>query len=240
MWRGLFSRTHLSIGGLASVAACMVLGNANHARANVVVSLDPTQAWIGYMNVFDNPVYSGDSNYQFGSSWGTASLDAAFSGNVATIGPNTSLDPASGTGDPSTYWWLSSDPTSPGVKNMDANFYVQNDALAGSTVEFTGDVLSNTLVSPYATTIFIKDYNASYAVVGQNVINASPGIFDITLATNPGDHIQYGFETDGPNARVAAAPALGDVVVTVVPEPVSIGAMAMVTLPLLTRRRRRV
>ncbi len=59
----------------------------------------------------------------------------------------------------------------------------------------SGGVSVRTLVS----SVFIEDFNSSYALVGNANSNLVAGqAFTITLATNPGDHIQYGLRTDGP------------------------------------------
>ena len=113
------------------------------ANADTTVTVDPPRGWIGFMNVSNLP--SDGGAYQFGQSWGTADLAATFSGPVLTLAPNS-------IGDPASYWYLpSGGPGSTGNKTMDANMYVEQPAgtYAGQTLTFKGNVLSNSLVSPY-------------------------------------------------------------------------------------------
>jgi len=231
---GSRSFARLSIAGVASAVACVLLGGVNHARANVIVGVDPAQSWIGYMNVFELP--SNGGGYDFGSPWGTADLPAGFSGAVATLAPNINIDQT----DPiDSYWWQPPNTgTSPGNHIMEASFYVENPTLNGQTVTFDGDVLSNTLVSPYTSVAFIDDFTPSFSLVNTITTPLVPGNFSISLPINPGDILQYGFITTGPNARVAAEPGLGNVQVTAVPEPVTLGLWGAVAIPMLARRRR--
>ena len=201
-----------TVGPNARTAALPSLGNVEYAAVSKAsVTVDPSQTWIGYMNVSELPANGG--GYDFGSAWGTSALDANFSGSILTLTPNDNIDQS----DPiDAYWWQSpNDGTtnSPGNHIMDASMYVQNDALAGAVVTFSGNVWNNSLVSPYTSTIFIKDFAADYSSSTSTTAPVVKGAFSITLATNPGDHIQYGFETVGPNARTALLPVLGNVVV---------------------------
>ena len=185
------------------------------ADAAVTVTPDPAAPWLGFMNVFELPANGG--GLVFGSGWGTADLTATFAGDVLTLGPNT-------IGDPSTFWYVGGGgPGAQGNKNMDANMYVQNDALVGESVTFTGTVLSNTLVSPYTSVAFIKDFAPDFSSFNQVTVPLTPGDFSITLATNPaaGRHVQYGFETIGPNVWATDVGPKGNVQVTSVPEPAS-------------------
>jgi hypothetical protein len=219
--------------GMATVAMGAVTGSAQ--AAVTTVGVDPTAPWQGYMNVSELPQNGG--TYDFGSAWGTADLQASFAGPVLSLGPNVNID--SGTSASDAYWWQNGG-TGAGNHIMDANFYVQNDALAGQTLEFKGNVGPDTFASPYNATAFIKDFNSGYAVVGSAIAQLSNGNFDLTLATNPGDHIQYGFETIGPDTRHSDPAALEGVSVTAaaVPEPATIGLIGALGIPALLRRRR--
>jgi hypothetical protein len=104
------------------------------------------------MNVFELP--SNGGGYVFGSGWGVADLNASFSGPILTLTPNT-------IGDPNPFWYTpSGGPGATGNKTMDANMYVEvnGGGLSGQNVTFTGLVLGNTLVSPYTSVAFIKDF----------------------------------------------------------------------------------
>lgn len=222
------------------LALSALLSTATRANAAVNVGVDPSAPWIGYMNVFELPENGG--GYVFGSGWGTADLNAGFTGDVLTLSPNTSIardNPAS-----DRFWWK---PDGSGNKTMDANFYVEDSAtLPGQVVTFTGEVLGNTLVSPYTSVAFIKDFAPDYSSFTQVTAPLVNGVFNITLATDiaPGRHVQYGFETIGPNASFQAAPGLGSVQITaaptaVIPEPSSLVLFATGSLGLLGLRRRR-
>lgn len=201
------------------LAVLLLLGAITKSSAvNIIV--DSSKTWIGYMNVTDLPANGG--GYQFGSSWATADLDATFSGNTLTLTPNDNIDRNNPI---DAYWWQAPNNGSlaaVGNKNMDASMYVQDDTLAGQTVTFSGNCVSNTLVSPYTVTVFIKDFAADFSSSTSTTASLVTGTpFSITLATTTGHHIQYGFETVGPNARTAALASLGKVVIAV-PTAVSV------------------
>src|SRR5438046_879760 len=156
---------------IALSAACLVALPA----LGVNVTVDPLAPWQGFMNVFELP--SNGGGFVFNSGWGTADLTAVFSPSALTLGPNTVNDPAS-------FWYTpSGGPGATGNKTMDANMYVQSDALTNQTVNFSGTVLSNTLVSPYTSVAFIKDFSADFS--SNNTVTAplTPGPFTLTLNT---------------------------------------------------------
>jgi len=221
---------------LACVLSLGLLCATRPADAAVMVSVDPAAPWQGFMNVFELP--SNGGGFVFNGSWGTADLTAVFNGNVLTLGPNT-------VNDPSPFWYTpSGGPGSTGNKNMDANMYVQREDLStGDTVTFAGTVLSNTLVSPYTSVAFIKDFAPDFSSFNQVTVPLTPGDFSITLATDPGAgrHVQYGFETIGPDVWVTDRGPVGEVQVTSVPEPAALALIALAgAAPLLRRRGRAV
>lgn len=193
------------------VAALLVATVATRASA-VTVTVNPGASWLGFMNVFDLP--SNGGGYVFGSPWGTADLNAAFSGATLTLTPNTSISRDVPLTD--TFWWTGS---GSGNKSMAASMYVEDNGLAGQTVNFTGNVLANTLVSPYTSVAFIKEFDGGYGLLNSTAVPLVNGVFNISLTGTAGVHIQYGFETVGPNARLDQVAGLGSVQITAVPEP---------------------
>ena len=177
--------------------------------ANTIVTVDPAETWLGYMNVSSLP--AGGGAYLFGQPWATADLKAAFTGPVLTLSPNTISDP-------STYWYIGGGaPGRPGNKMMDASMYVEKSgSLAGKTVVFTGSVLTQTLTSAHTSVAFIKDFSPDYS--SSNTITAPlvNGTFSISLATNAaaGRHVQYGFETVGVNVWATDVGPFGSVRIT--------------------------
>lgn len=127
---------------------------------------------------------------------------------------------------------------------MDANFYNETTGVyVNTTLTFTFDVVANTLAAPYNSIAFIKDFTSSYSSSTESMIALTSGIETISLTTsaNAGDHIQYGFETFGPDTDPASAAALESVVITpvAVPEPATWAWAGSGTLLLLSMFRRR-
>jgi hypothetical protein len=197
---------------LTSLAVCAVLAGALQGNSQTTVQVDSTKTWLGYMNVYTN-IGGTQGPYIYGSVWGTAALTAYFTGtNYVTVMPNTNM-------------WIITDPfwvntnTFPytGVKWMEANFYVDvGTALQGQTVTFVGNTYSNTLVAPYTSAAFIKEFAAGYSYVGMTttpLVGGSP--FTVTRSIAPGHIAQYGFITMGPNADPALVAGLGKAVIAV-------------------------
>jgi hypothetical protein len=219
-----------------ALIGCAVLCVASRVNADTVVTVDPSATWNGFMNVFELP--SNGGGFVFGSGWGTADLTATFSGPVLTLGPNS-------VNDPNSFWYTpSGGPGAAGNKIMDANMYVEPPAgtLSGQTVTFTGVVLSNSLTSPYTSVAFIKDFAPDFSSFTQVTAPLTPGPFAISLATLPGlRHVQYGFETKGPNVWVTDRGPVGEVQIVAagIPEPAAFMLAGIAALCLAGCRRPR-
>jgi hypothetical protein len=193
------------------------------------------------MNVSETPQNGGA--YVFGSSWGTSDLTATFSGPVLTLGPNS-------VNDPSNFWYTpAGGPGSVGNKIMDANMYVETTGVyTGQTLTFAGSVLSNTLVGSvnqqgngWTSVAFIKDFAPDYSSSVTVTAPLTPVAFSVSLATinNPARHIQYGFETIGPDVWVTDRGPIGGIQVTAVPEPAIMTLAGLAGLCFTAIRRRR-
>ncbi len=185
---------------------------ANSVAVNTVVTVDPTETWLGYMNVSNLPANGG--TYLFGQPWATVDLKARFTGPVLTLSPNT-------IGDPSTYWYIGGGASGrTGNKIMDASVYVEKSgSLAGQTVVFTGSVLTQTLTGAHTSVAFIKDFAPDYSTSNTVTAPLCNGIFSISLATHAGAgrHLQYGFETVGVNVWASDVEPFGSVRITADP-----------------------
>ena len=188
----------------------MILGPIN---AQTEINFDPASTdgtgWIGFMNVFETPANGG--GFIFGQPWGVGDLIVGdnLDGTVSLL-PNR-------IGDPDVFWQGPGPAgNATGNKIMDATYYLENDALAGTDFTFNAEVISNTLDAtgildyPFSVTAFIKVFAPDYssvAVIDSN--NLAAGNF--TLTHNSGDsvvgeHIQYGFTVVGPNVRLNTDP----------------------------------
>lgn len=164
------------------------------AGADITVTPDPSENWIGYMNVYDLP--SDGGNFRSGQAWATDDLDARFTGSKLVLKPNCIHNTA-------PYWYLGAGaPGHSGNKIMKASMYVQKeDGLSGRTVTFAGHVMSNTLTGAHDALAFIKDFSPDYATHTTVTATLAEGPFSITMETAPdsGRHVQYGFQTTGVN-----------------------------------------
>ena len=102
----------------ALVTLCAALFGPARAHGQVFVTVDPSQNWIGYMNVFTL-----GNAYEFGFVDGPAALQATFTTNQLILQPNTNVWETTDTA------WVQADGHTPN-DIMDANIlYVQNDTL---------------------------------------------------------------------------------------------------------------
>lgn len=101
---------------LRFVAVLALAGMPVCANGATTLTIDPSAAWNGFMNVFETAANGG--GFIFGSGWGTADLQANFTGDILTLAPNT-------IGDPDPFWYVGGGgPGSPGNKIMDASMYL--------------------------------------------------------------------------------------------------------------------
>jgi hypothetical protein len=210
-------------------------------------TVDPGAPWLGYMNVFNvaGPGYgmAGAGGYAFGNPWGVADLNTSWSGPVLTLSPNT-------IGDPNPYWYTpSGGPGAVGNKIMDANLYQEyTGSLHGTLVTFTGIVLGNTLANGpvdaagrgWTSVAFIKDFAPDYSSYVPSVVPLTPGVFSVSLATinDSNRHVQFGFETIGPDVWFTDVGPYGSIQITAIPEPAMATLAGLGAAALLLRRRR--
>jgi PEP-CTERM motif len=236
MRTGSLSLAHFSVAGAASALAGVMLCGVNYTVA-AVVTVDPTQMNNGYMFVSELPSNGGAAD--FNQSWGASDLESSFTGSTVTLSPNTSIDRDVPT---STYWWQDASGTSPGNKTMDALLYAENPSITDTSYTFNYNVLSNTLVSPYTSVAFIKAFGPSFSYyIGDMSAPLTPGAGTITFpGLLAGDVVQYGFETIGPDARLAQEAGLGSAVVApvAVPEPTTMVLAGAAAIAALGARRR--
>jgi autotransporter-associated beta strand protein len=186
-------------------------------KSVVQLTVDSGTMTNGFMNVSDLP--SAGGAFQFGSQWAVPDLRADF-----TSGTSVTLAPCFVT-DTSSFWYTpSGQPGATGNKIMEANVYGQADGtLAGKTVKFSGTVPSYSLLSGsgnWTVNAFVRDFSADYSSVTQSVVPISgTGAFSVSLATSsdPTRHVQWGFQTTGPDVWVTDLPSKGNVVVNALP-----------------------
>jgi hypothetical protein len=185
---------------VSSMVCGSVLG-AVHGFSQTQILVDPTKPWGGFMNVFALPADGG--GYQFGSGWAGADLRAAFSADLLTLRPCTNVS------NPTNTYWVKPDGT--GNKQMDASWYVDTASLLSSNIVFSGNTIDDTLPTNYTCQAFIKVFNSTYSAVLQQALGPLTNgnqPFNISLTANAAGaaHVQYGFETIGPNAPATNNP----------------------------------
>ncbi len=199
---------------LLFLALYAILGGAARVNAQALVKVDPSQPWVGYMNVFTLQANGG--TYLFGFVDGLANLQANFSTTNLTLAPCTNVWETQDTS------YVQADGRTPAV-DMDANCYVQDDTLANTNVIFVGSCVSNTLTThpepltgeSYTSVAFIKTFDGSYNLLSESSSNLIAGAaFSLSLNTTGATHVQYGFETYGPDAAPTNT-TLGDIVIAV-------------------------
>lgn len=184
------------------LAASACLGGICAGNAQIQLTLDPSQAWIGYMNWFVPPGPLNGGAYETGGTWGLGALTSYYTPATAPYQTLTLL-PCTNVWETTNTYWVQADGMTPN-QYMDASFYVQNDTLEGQNLTFSGYCISNTFTGSYSSTVFIKEFNSGYTVINSAVATAASGQpFSITLQTGVagGTHIQYGFETIGPDCN---------------------------------------
>ncbi|MCE5186588.1 MAG: PEP-CTERM sorting domain-containing protein [Planctomycetaceae bacterium] len=200
------------------LAVLSILCLAGVVQADVVVNgVDPSAAWAGYMNVFETPANGG--GYLWGSAWGPADLRAAFDGGgVLTLAPNTNCYA------PGDLYWVN--PDGSGNKDMEANFYLSFDGLAGQNVTFNYTVGTNTLPQGYIAQAFIKTFDPGWAVIQMQTVNLVPGAGSVALLADAGTNVtQIGFLLHGIVANPTSDAGMSSV--TIVPEPATMMLLAL-------------
>lgn len=182
------------------------------AQAQVKITVDPSTFTAGFMNVFNLPEPDGDGAFQFASSWGFADLTASFNGDELTLGPN-SID------DTDTFWYVGGGaPGNPGNKIMEANAYAEftDGSLAGETVTFRFEVISNTLTDAHSVRAFIRDFAPDFSSVNEVFLPIDgPGAyaFQLTTENNVLRPVQVGFQMTGVNVWATDVAPFGTIVI---------------------------
>jgi len=235
------------------IAGVLLLGSTQ-GYAQSVITVNPADSWLGYINWFNTagaPGYgmAGAGAFQFGSPWGTSDLKATFA-----AGPATPLTLAANTiGDPDPFWYTpSGGPGAVGNKIGEANMYVETTGLfSGVTLTFSYDVLSNSLLGPtdaaghgWTAVAFIKDFAPDYSSFNISTVSLGTlGVNSVSLATisDPARHVQWGFQTIGPDVWAGDPLSFNSIVIAPgpVPEPSTLALAAMGGMAMLTIFRRR-
>ncbi len=217
---------------IASAVAAIVAGPVM-AGTSVNVGIDDSTAnWLGFMNVSEL-----DGTPVFGSGWGIPDLVANFDdgANTLTMSPNT-------IGDPDPFWYQGGGgPGAMGNKIMEANLYqeVADGSLAGQTLNFSGNILSNSFTDAHQARVFIRDFEAGFGSSVDTFVDVdAAGNFSIsqTLINDASRVVQWGLQVEGVNVWVTDVDPFGNIVFQTIPAP---GAAALLGLGGLVATRRR-
>jgi len=214
---------------------------ATIASAQVMLTIDESDSWVGYMNVFDL-ADGAAGGFLWGSPWGTADLAASFTGiGELTLQPNTN------TYAPGDAYWVDAE-TGLGAKFLSANMYVQDDTLLGQSLSFGFSVVSQTLAE-HDLTAFVKVFDGGYGVLDSQIVSvASTGDYNLSMTADVegGVHVQYGFTMEGLPVDPSILASYGSAVITeaggisAIPEPSALGLLlGLITLAGFATRRRR-
>lgn len=190
---------------LFKVAFLLSLFAFPQLNAQVNVTINGSANWVGYANIFNL-----GGGYEFGNAWGLPDLRSIVSAanNTVTLYPNFNTYEAG-----NAYWANGAI----GNKTFEGNTYVEDATLAGQTVTFSGNVVSNTLAAGYENVAFIKGLNPATGYSTDVLVTApleAGQSFSITATAIPaGLIVQYGFMVSGLNANPLDEAALGNVVV---------------------------
>ena len=222
---------------LALVAGLIAVCSNYNAQAGVV-TVDGSQTWNGYMNVFELTGSGGKGAYMFGSPWGLGDVKSTVTGNTVMLEPNFNCY----VNNPGDAYWRNGNI---GNKFMEGSTFVEKSAgLLSGNLTFTGNVDSYSLGSGYSVIAFIKGLNVSNGystdLFEQVAIGSGSTSFSVSadLTNASGLLMQYGFTVSGRNANPAEA-GLGSAVVSAIPEPSVASLLGFGVLGLFATRFRR-
>ena len=237
---------------LAIVAGLIAVCSNYNAQAGVV-TIDGSETWRGYMNVF-NLTGGAKGGYVFGNSWTLGDVKSTVTGNTVTLEPNYNAFSAT-----DAFWSnyrpagvdpVTEDPYPAvtgtiGNKWMEANTFVEKAAgVLSGNLTFSGNVDSYSLASGYSLIAFIKGLNPnngySADIFRQAAIGSGTTSFSISadLTGASGLIMQYGFTVSGRNANPAET-GLGSAVISAIPEPSVASLLGFGVLGLVATRLRR-
>ena len=176
---------------------------------NLNLYIDPSKTWIGYENYLNQGGLGG--GYWYGAGRPAGVVQGSVNGQgIALCNADVWCDENAHT---DTNYWADNTGTSLGVCTVDSTFYADYTGTslglsANSTVVFSGYFQLNNLDMPYSNSIvaFVKDYSSGWGLNSVTTVylnTLTPGQqFSITNAVvAPSDHVQWGFEWQGPPAR---------------------------------------
>ena len=229
---------------IVALLAGLIAVCSNYTALAGVVTIDGSQTWNGYMNVFDLTGSGGKGGFQFGSGWGLGAVKSTVTGNTITLEPNYNCFNAT-----DAYWSnyrpAGVDPVTEepygavtgtiGNKWMEGNTFVEKGpGVLSGTFTFTGNVDSYSLASGYSLIAFIKGLNPnngySADIFRQAAIGSGTTSFSLSadLTGASGLIMQYGFTVSGRNANPAET-GLGSAVISAaaIPEPSSVSLLVL-------------